>query len=270
MKVVAILPLVVGGCLIENPEFQGGSSEAAASSDAATSSGPATSGGPATSPGGSGSASQGSGSASEGSGSGTSTSSAATTEGPGGSSGTTTPVFPPMTLKAYETAACARGLGCFGEMKQLLPAVIAGFECFTAPVEPPFVLTRVGFEVRFIRGTPSARLVVTPFDQGAMLPGAPPIAAVDLGPINQVAYRSFDLAPPVLIDQQHFCVGIEGGDHDNTTLSLRTDEVTMAPGEAFASMNSKFENCDTPLSDASVVFGSASTHYCVDADIAPP
>lgn len=253
-----LLPLALGGCLIENPEFQGGTSGPGTSVGPGTSSGPATTS-DATSTDGSGTASQGWGS-----------SSVATTEEPGGSSSTTAPAFDPMTLKAYDSASCGRGLVCLGKMQQILPAEIAGFECFTAPVPPPFSLTRVGFEVRFIRGTPAARLVVTPFDQGAMLPGGPAIALVELGPVDQVAYRSFDLAQPVLVDQQHFCVGIQGGDHDATTLSLRTDEVTMAPGEAFASMSSMYPECQTPLSDARGVFGSSYVHYCIDADIAPP
>lgn len=268
MKWVLLAPLVVGGCLLENPEFQGGTGDVGTSGGPGTSSGPGTNSGPATT--GDATSSDGSGSASQGWGS----SSVATTEEPGGSSSTTDSTtdaaFDPMTLKAYDSASCGRGLGCFGKMQQILPAEIAGFECFTAPVAPPFVLTRVGFEVRFIRGTPAARLVVTPFDQGAMLPGGPAIALVELGPVDQVAYRSFDLAQPVLVDQQHFCVGIQGGDHDATTLSLRTDEVTMAPGEAFASMSSMYPECQTPLSDARVVFGSSYVHYCIDADIAPP
>lgn len=177
----------------------------------------------------------------------------------------------PMTLKNYETAACDQGLYCANGMGDAFPAAIRAFECFRVDTDQPFLLTRVGFEVRLVVGQPTAVVEVLPYDSDAGLPILTPIASVILGVIDEpMTYHDFPIDPPVLVETPDFCISVAGGDPTSTSLSLRTDPHTMTPGDAFFTMDNDTGVCDVLLTNLKDHYKAPFAHYCIDADITPP
>jgi hypothetical protein len=270
--------LSCSACLIVNPAFSEGADGGA--DGTGTAAGEVSAGEPTTGSAGAGSStgsagagsatgSTSGGSSTGGAGAGTDADSTTGADGTTGADSTTGAPFEPMTLKGYETASCTQGLHCASGMNAV-PAVIRAFECFRVQVDPPFALTRVGFEVRLIVGEPMAVLEVLPFDTDAGLPLFEPIASRPLGAIDQgMVYRSFSLEPPILVDTPDFCVVITGGG-TTSSLAIRSDPTTMSPGDAFFTMDNEGGSCDEPLTDLKSWYDAPFAHYCIDADIAPP
>lgn len=279
------------GCVLSSPDFDG---ESSASSTGPTSTAAST-GASETSTGdsdsGSGTATSASSGATAGgtsSGSETSTDTGTTTSGAdatstGGltdgsttadttgdvdSTSTTAEGFDPLTLMNYTLENCTKGPHCSNGNP--VAAFIRAYECFTAPVDPPFVMTRVGVQVRYRIGQPGATLKVYPFDPGTKLPLFGEAQSRALGAITTTGPLDFPLDPPIAIDSKDFCVSVEGGNGSDQTLALWTDTITQAPGEAFVEMESAGLGCDYDLTRLTKWYNIDFAHYCVDVDIGPP
>ncbi|MFY0531872.1 hypothetical protein [Nannocystis pusilla] len=152
-RVAHLSVLVLWGCLRPNPGFDGASDSAsttAATTGTTTGTGTLTTSSPTTGP-------------------------ASTTEdvdptavAPSTTTSTTSTTVDsttglpgPVTLRPYELANCVDGPFCMSGGDPV-SAKIEAVECFTAPAPPPLQLTRLGFQIRFAEGEPTAKLDVLP------------------------------------------------------------------------------------------------------------
>ncbi|HRI06217.1 MAG TPA: hypothetical protein PKW35_00300 [Nannocystaceae bacterium] len=269
-------PLLLTACLVENPSYHGDSGTGAstrATTGALDSSASASAG--ATASGGAGSeGATGTGSAatSDATTAGSTaptpeTTDASTSTGVEGTS-TAGPAFEPMMLRHYTPGTCDKGPHCMSGGTPV-PAFIQAFECFTAPAAP-FLLTRVGAEVRYVVGKPAGTLRVYAFDPVAHLPILPPVAERALGVVDTpMTYRDFPLDPPIGVDALDFCVSIEGG-NGQSTLVLFTETSTVDPADAFVTIDDPGNDCDTTMVNLKQWYMLPSAHYCIDVSVAPP
>ncbi|MCY0993355.1 hypothetical protein OV203_39830 [Nannocystis sp. ILAH1] len=262
-RVAHLSVLVLWGCLRPNPGFDGASDSASASTTAATTgtstgTGTITTGVPTTGP-----------ASTTDDSDPTAVAPSTTTTTIGTTVDTTTGLPGPVTLRPYELANCVDGPFCMSGGDPV-SAKIEAVECFTAPAAPPLQLTRLGFQIRFAEGEPTAKLDVLPYDPGNHAPVLAVLDTRDLGPIPAgMAYRSFDLDPPVLLDIQDFCLRITGGGA-TSTLVLNTDHEGMAPGDGLVAIDDPGDFCDSPLTNLREWYDSPFAHFCLDVDIDSP
>ncbi|WP_096332946.1 hypothetical protein [Nannocystis exedens] len=263
-RVARLSVLVLCGCLRPNPGYDGPNGSGTADATTTTGTTTTTTGGTTTT----GVPTSGPGPTTEDIGStlaltststsGSSTAAEQTTDPPG-----------PVTLRPYDPIHCVDGPFCMSSGDPV-SAKIEAVECFTAPAPPPLQLTRVGFQIRFAVGEPAATLDVLPYDPGNHAPVLAVLDTRELGPIaDDMAYRSFDLDPPVLLDIQDFCLRITGGG-PSSTLVLNTDHEGMAPGDGLVAIDDPGDFCDTPLTNLREWYDEPFAHFCLDVDLGSP
>lgn len=251
--------LVLGGCLRPNPSYDGATTEGGAATTTTTG-GTTTTGLPTTGP--AATSDDSTTTAAVSSTTSTTTSSSTTAE-------PTTGPLEPTTLRPYDPARCIDGPFCMSGGDPV-SAKIEAVECFTAPAPPPLQLTRLGFEVRFAVGEPSAVLDVLPYDPGNHAPVLAVLDTRELGTIDGgMDYRDFELDPPVLLDTQNFCLRITGGG-STSTLVLHADHMGDAPGDGLVAIDDPGDHCDTPLTNLRDWYDSRSAHFCLDVEVSTP
>ena len=173
--------------------------------------------------------------------------------------------WPGETLRHFPKGSCGLIYGCFSGGYPA-PARAWSIECFTAPVPPPFVVTRVGASIGGLNGSPPTDVKFYNVN-GNTLEGKP-FAERELGPIDSLGMKSFPIAP-VPIATQEFCVGIVGRD-DKTQVIVGIDAVSKDGGKSFFQLRAPGAGCDVGPALLEGVLGVYTANWCVEVDIAPP
>lgn len=278
LRLVLATSLAATACVRDNPAFDQGSASAMFTTSAATSTATSAAAGTATpttsTSAGSADASSGAISNADAS-AGEGSSTAPLTTGTGDPTTTTasTGAPEPMTheLKHYpDLAQCDFPFWCVfnGEINNPSSAENWDAECFAAPIDPPFTVSRVGFAVFGSKGGPSATLDFHEYDNNASHPVMAPFQSVNIGVVDSPGYKSFPIDPPVVVNVQRFCISVHSGQQYGPQLGLATDDVLAPAGQTFVGIKGP-PGCEIgTFTDLSTVNSSTKTQWCIDATIA--
>jgi len=273
----------LGGCILDNPAFDDGlgvlstASEGSAETEAASygaSLGDTAS--DVTSA--SGSAGESDGTTSEGStdtgltsdastaDTGSSDSSDSTTDGSGGSdssdSDSDSGEPASVELKNYVDGTCSSTFWC---KQGGVPAVNLPVECFDSPLEPPYVVDQVGFQVYATLGAAPTELQIYEFDENTQQPVYTPIAEEWFGLIDGAGEHSVNI-DPVVISTPKVCVGLLSGDAD-TQLGIATNGMMPPPRRSFLGGDSEGPYCQVPTHTDVLSVGPGAGTWCMSARV---
>ncbi|MCA9636149.1 MAG: hypothetical protein KC420_09005 [Myxococcales bacterium] len=177
---------------------------------------------------------------------------------------TTTGDGEPLLLSNTVGASCDNSPHC-AYNGQTAPARISAFECFSAPIAPPFAVTRVEGELRALLGMPAPELRVYTLNPDTKTLGTL-IAAVGFPPIADDTFISLTPPEPIAVDVADFCVAIIGGDEATTLVPAATLDGSAGP--AFVEIVGP-GSCSLPLTPLSSVLESPNARYCIAVEITP-
>ncbi|MCA9658152.1 MAG: hypothetical protein KC486_07400 [Myxococcales bacterium] len=211
------------------------------------------------------------GDAGSGTDSGTSTGGDATTDASTTDASTTAVDAEPLTLKNFgDPANCVVGLHCAYMDKSPAPARHRAAECFEAPIEPPFEVSRIGVHPRAVLGQANVQLEVFLYDDMTQWFGDL-LAEQDVG---QAApgdgYKSFDFNQPVVVNEKRFCVGYETTGPE-TQLAPAVDLQSPVAGTSVVRMTAGGMGCDTMAERLTEIYPMPddTPRFCLEVDIAP-
>lgn len=261
--------LLLAGCIVVNPEFEG--SQGSAGSTAATSAATATTGSAASGGGDDGAPTGATFGASTGSTSGASTFGAST--GSTSAEATTGASVPSEHLQHYVEGNCQYPLWCLANVFDVstgIPGRVWAQECFTAATTaPPLVVRRVGFMLAQVIGVPASPAIEIYLHDGqgpAQLVEARPI---DPGQLVVPGHNQVVLEPPILVPAASFCVGLVGGDPDGSSLGIAVDVPSIAPDRSFLKLDSVWECDSQQWLDVDDIHPNPEGAWCIDAEVEP-
>ncbi len=149
---------------------------------------------------------------------------------------------------------------------QTLMVNIAGAECFTATLPPPFELVEVHYFIDDVLGELGDSFTLSVIEFVDASPGAQ-LAGVELpgAEWSAVGEHTLTLDEPLVVDAPGFCVRIEGGVDEQSTLGIGLDLDSDVPEVSFV----QSAGCGVPaLTDWFTLDNAIQTgNWCVDAEI---
>ncbi|WAS97097.1 hypothetical protein [Nannocystis punicea] len=253
--------MALGGCLTENPAYDGATGSTSEPSPPGSTAEPTTS-------------------TSTTSSTSTSTSTGLATTGVGDSEGTststttialttddttaTTGLLASAELHHYEPANCVEPLWCYGggDIWNGLDGEVRGAECFDSPIAPPYRVRRIDYTLVAVSGQARLRFQIRSAD------------------LQQVLYMSESLGLPTssgslqisaqqqpVVEEGRFCVGFVGGD-PQSTIGIGADPSSLpSPGQSYFGSDA----CDEPgLRDVDQFVPEVDPHgaWCLGVEIA--
>ena len=272
-----LLPIatIVGGCIIDNPDYDENVSTTSSSGMTSPSGAPATattgsttdstaSGGSMSATGSTsttGSTDTGATTAITSTADATSLTEASTGTTDDGTTSTGNPDFEPFSIQNYSDGTCTYYAGCFAK-QNVYPTKLHATECFSTDLAPPFMIQSVSAMVAFPLGNAPLQVGLHSADN----PGAPAIATVQLPPFSgSEGLEEFPLPQPLLVEDSEFCVRLSSG-NINTALPMGYDHKTVGTPASYIRQQVDCQSDFVPLTER---FGEAQATWCMSVVLGP-
>jgi hypothetical protein len=256
--------VTLGGCLTENPAYDGATGSTSEPSPPGSTAEPATSTTTTSTSSTSTTTSTSTGPATTGVGDSEGTSTSTTLAPTTDDTTATTGLLSTAELHHYEPANCVEPLWCYGagNLWNGLDGEVRGAECFDSPIAPPYRVRRIDYTLVAVTHQARVRFQIRSADLQEVL-----YMSESLGlPTSSGSLQISEQQQPV-VEEGRFCVGFVGGDPQSAIGFGADPSAPPAPQQSYFGADA----CDEPgLRDVNLFDPEIDPHgaWCLGAEIA--